>query len=88
MKQRRYLVRKPLTGPTVRVRCWATVRAKRRYTTQLAALRALNGQQARHDTGGLPQKRCTRAYECPACGGWHLTSIPTAPARGGEARAA
>lgn len=46
---------------------------KTRYSTRGAAERALHGIRkfgARGENGSKPQ----RAYPCPTCKGWHLTS--------------
>lgn len=45
---------------------------KFRYTSQLAAER----QMARGVVSGNPYRREVRAYLCPKCDGWHLTSRP------------
>ena len=45
---------------------------KRRYRDRIAALLALAGTGRRKRT----RKQETRAYRCPACKGWHLTSQP------------
>lgn len=52
---------------------------KRRYRDRLAALIAL-AEVVFVDAPGRP-KHEVRAYRCPACRGWHLTSWPTEPGR-------
>lgn len=47
-----------------------TCRGKRRYHDHQQAMRALRVLQQR----SRRQKVQKRAYECPRCGGWHLTS--------------
>lgn len=45
---------------------------KVRYRDRIAALLAL--ANARHRDGSRRAKLEQRAYRCPACRGWHLTS--------------
>ena len=47
---------------------------KIRYRDRLAALLALARTQNTADAAGTRHER--RAYQCPACRGWHLTSQP------------
>lgn len=48
---------------------------KRRYRDRVGALMALANIQG--DRHGRPERRYreARAYECPSCKGWHLTSM-------------
>lgn len=95
MKRRRFTISQTLQAwgdgvlrRRIVVQCWATKRGKRRYATREGALKALASQQRAHARGSrAAQRRCVRVYECPACFGWHMTSVPIAQ-QSGEARAA
>lgn len=50
-------------------------RAKRRYRDWSTAQRALTA--SRRKGGQAP----TRVYDCPECGGWHLTGAPAVSPR-------
>ncbi len=52
----------------------AACRRKVRYPDRIAALFILSQTGARH---GRRPKDEVRAYECPACSGWHLSSRPS-----------
>ena len=45
--------------------------AKVRYRDRIAAVLALESTRR----GGKPKRAEQRAYRCPACRGWHLTSM-------------
>jgi hypothetical protein len=47
-----------------------TCRGKRRYHDHAQAIRVLHLLASRSERGKIP----TRAYYCPDCNGWHLTS--------------
>ena len=49
---------------------------KVRYRTSVGANWALWGIWADRYLRGRRHRRERRAYECPHCGGWHLTSQP------------
>ena len=53
-----------------RYRCGGKIR----YRDEIAAALAL--ATVRHQDGPRRPKLEQRAYRCPACGGWHLTSKP------------
>ncbi|MFC8273788.1 hypothetical protein ACFUJR_14945 [Streptomyces sp. NPDC057271] len=57
-----------MTGRSPHTTC---ISGKARYRDELAAKLAL----ARIDVGHGNRHEC-RAYRCPACRGWHLTSRP------------
>jgi hypothetical protein len=56
--------------------------SKRRYRDRIAALLALASVQRKD--GSRRPKTEQRAYRCPDCHGWHLTSRPdtSTPTRG------
>lgn len=45
--------------------------AKRRYRSEIDAMIALSSAGNSHDGRGKTERR---AYRCPKCKGWHLTS--------------
>lgn len=47
---------------------------KRRYRDQSQARDALGVAAWQRATGNRRRREC-RVYRCPACGGWHLTSV-------------
>lgn len=49
---------------------------KIRYKSGLNAERALAKALLSNWAGKAPHRREQRTYECPWCGGWHLTSKP------------
>jgi hypothetical protein len=49
------------------------VRATRLWRSKAAAKRALKRVQAERQTAGHDRFECA-IYECPLCGGWHMTS--------------
>ncbi len=49
------------------------VTGKRLWRSKAAAKRALKRVQAERQTAGHDRFECA-IYECPLCGGWHLTS--------------
>lgn len=61
--------RRPLPRPT----CWNG--GKVRYGAEVEALTALATIAARPPKERDGRKPI-RAYRCPSCGGWHLTSLP------------
>lgn len=56
------------------VRIGGRVRRRRRYRDKVDALLALASTGSKRHT--RREKEEKRAYECPACGGYHLTSQP------------
>jgi hypothetical protein len=49
------------------------VTGKRLWRSKAAAKRALKRVQAERQTAGHDRFECA-IYECPLCGGWHMTS--------------
>lgn len=52
---------------------------KVRYRDELAAKIALASTSAAADRRNDEKRRERRAYRCPRCKGWHLTSQPPRP---------
>lgn len=48
---------------------------KRRFVTEQYARAELVGTAIARNTGRNQRQEC-RCYQCPMCGGWHLTSKP------------
>ena len=63
----------PLGLPVTRYCGYMTQCAKFRYRDRVSALLALS-ETGRKDSRRPKDEK--RAYECPACKGWHLTSVP------------
>jgi hypothetical protein len=55
---------------------------KRRYRDKKSALQVLRTAVAAAALNPDSRRREQRAYRCPDCHGWHLTSRPTLPLRG------
>lgn len=57
--------------------CGATRHFKRRYPDQESAEMALeDARRPRYRHRRARGKVESRVYECPSCGGWHLSSSP------------
>lgn len=71
-----------LTTPTERRRYYRRPcpHGKRKYATESQARTELVGALVGANSGN-GKRHEQRAYECPACGHWHLTSKPAMAAR-------
>lgn len=71
---RRHRRFKPGTSP-VKDRCGPS--GKARYRSEGAAFEALRDLWRKRDEGLRPRRHERRAYRCPLCAGFHLTSQGT-----------
>ncbi len=55
---------------------------KRRYATEQAAQRVLLSARIKRSLHDNDRRHEERAYQCPFCDGWHLTSQPFDPKKG------